>query len=71
MPSCILKYLLSILYFQVIESGNPKADEIVLSNMTVALDRILLDVEVILNFVSTYIMSKLLRKQLNDLLSET
>ncbi|XP_022995677.1 glycerol-3-phosphate acyltransferase, chloroplastic isoform X1 [Cucurbita maxima] len=29
----------------VIESGNPKADEIVLSNMTVALDRILLDVE--------------------------
>ncbi|KGN60352.1 hypothetical protein Csa_001172 [Cucumis sativus] len=29
----------------VFESGNPKADEIVLSNMTVALDRILLDVE--------------------------
>ncbi|XP_038888414.1 glycerol-3-phosphate acyltransferase, chloroplastic isoform X2 [Benincasa hispida] len=29
----------------VSESGNPKADEIVLSNMTVALDRILLDVE--------------------------
>lgn len=49
-------------YFQVIESGNPKADEIVLSNMTVALDRILLDVEVIFNFVSTTIMSKLLRK---------
>ncbi|XP_022967260.1 glycerol-3-phosphate acyltransferase, chloroplastic-like [Cucurbita maxima] len=29
----------------VLKSGNPKADEIVLSNMTVALDRILLDVE--------------------------
>ncbi|XP_022159428.1 glycerol-3-phosphate acyltransferase, chloroplastic [Momordica charantia] len=29
----------------VIESGNPKADEIVLSNMAVALDRIFLDVE--------------------------
>lgn len=51
-----------ILYFQVFESGNPKADEIVLSNMAVALDRILLDVEVVYNFVSTTIMSKLLRK---------
>lgn len=45
-------------YFQVIESGNPKADEIVLSNMAVALDRIFLDVEVIFNFISTKIMSK-------------
>ena len=48
--------------FQVFESGNPKADEIVLSNMTVALDRILLDVEVAYNFISTTIMWKLLRK---------
>lgn len=32
--------------FQVFQSGNPRADEIILSNMTVALDRIFLDVEV-------------------------
>lgn len=32
--------------FQIIKSGHPKADEIVLSNMTVALDRIFLDVVV-------------------------
>lgn len=33
--------------FQVFQSGNPRADEIVLSNMAVAFDRVLLDMEVI------------------------
>jgi len=35
--------------FQVIKSGDPKADDIVLSNMTALLDRIFLDVKVSLN----------------------
>lgn len=33
--------------FQVFQSGNSRADEIVLSNMAVAFDRVLLDIEVI------------------------
>lgn len=39
------------LLLQVFQSGNPKADEIVFSNMTAVLDRIFLDVEVKLDFI--------------------
>ena len=38
--------------FQVFQSGNPRADEIVLSNMAIAFDRMFYDVEVIFNYYS-------------------
>ena len=37
--------------FQVFQSGNPRADEIVLSNMAIAFDRMFYDVEVIFNYL--------------------
>lgn len=36
---------------QILQSGNPKADEIVLSNMTAVLDRVFLDIEIIFGFL--------------------
>lgn len=39
-------YRMCFVTSQVLQSGNPKAREIILSNMAVTLDRILLDVEV-------------------------
>ena len=38
--------LAEILLYQVLQSGVPGANEIILSNMAVVFDRILLDVEV-------------------------
>jgi hypothetical protein len=46
-----LQFLLYATMFQVIKSGDPKADEVVLSNMTALLDRIFLDVKVCLNSI--------------------
>ncbi|RRT53708.1 hypothetical protein B296_00049667 [Ensete ventricosum] len=43
---CYMKSLY-ICNFQVMQSGDPSATEIILSNMAVAFDRILLDVEVL------------------------
>ena len=37
--------------FQVFQSGNPRADEIVLSNMAMAFDRMFFDVEVFFNYL--------------------
>lgn len=42
---------------QVFQSGNPRADEIVLSNMAVVLDRVFFDVEVMFNYLHSIIMS--------------
>jgi hypothetical protein len=42
---------------QVFQSGNPRADEIVLSNMAVVLDRVFFDVEVMFNYLYSIIMS--------------
>lgn len=38
--------------YQVLQSGNPKAEEIVLSNMAVALDRIFMVVKVPMGYVN-------------------
>ena len=45
------KNKLCAVMFQVFQSGNPRADEIVLSNMAMAFDRMFFDVEVFFNYL--------------------